>query len=58
METICSVQCWKPQEAAAVQLIQLTGEHLRGFALLSGIQSFVYAELCDEVTMENVVDRL
>jgi hypothetical protein len=41
IETICSGQCWKLQEAASLQLIQLTDEHLRRVVLVYGIQSFI-----------------
>jgi hypothetical protein len=47
-----SVQCWKLPEAAALRLIQLTGEYLRGFALLYGIQSFI------DLFVLNVATRL
>jgi hypothetical protein len=40
-ETNCSVRCWKAQKTAVLQLIPTTGEHLRRFAPLSGIQNFV-----------------
>jgi hypothetical protein len=41
IETNCSVLCWELQEAATLQLIRRTGEHLRKFALLCGIQSSI-----------------
>jgi hypothetical protein len=40
MATSCSVQFWKLQAAAALQLIQLAGKHFRKCVLLCGIQSF------------------
>jgi hypothetical protein len=33
--------CWKLQEAAVLQLIQLTDKHLRRFVLPYGTQSFI-----------------
>jgi hypothetical protein len=45
-----SVQCWKLPEAAALRLIQPTGEYLRGFALLCGIQSFINLFVLDVAT--------
>jgi hypothetical protein len=41
METSCSVQYWELQEVAVLQFIRITGEHLRRFVSLYGIQNFV-----------------
>jgi hypothetical protein len=60
IEAGCSFQCWQLQKAAASQLIRLTDEHLRHFALLCGVQRFesVCGQLGNTIRMRNAVGRL